>query len=824
MALLPRKVGSVTLMRALGSDGVTESFVGILDQPAGKQVIVRKVLPSFARDEARLSALRARVGDLLPVRHVALLPVLDAFEVPEDGSGSGGLHIVQEWVDSVSLADVARWCNERDEALPHNVFLHLAVQICNGLEALHSRPGASSGTRHVLHLCVRPESILLTRDGELLLGDHGLVRSPTLAPHSGGIRLKTAYLSPEQTHQDEALTPASDLFCLGAVLYEMLVHRAMFQDSTPLRTIARVRRAEVTTQLLEVKEILPGVDRVLYRALALSPRHRYQRAFVMREDLRALMAGYSFSDIEGECRQFLEPLFQGRTRAIDELTPPVASPSKEATQAQLEDTLTGVRLLGFPARPDDGAANPIPPDDDTAPTGEFDLPPAAGPLDRPVNYAHDPVPEASWTGPMGVPEPETDERSWPDVTRAALEEHVPGPFGAVADSSEELELLPRAPLVPPAPQPVEPSIDEPSVAVPMVFGAVGAGFGAMFIVLCAGFTLVGAIGATRMSRAEPDAVIARADVLDETQPMEARLLPDPPARAAPEPPSDPPELITRRGNPGRSDADPRDVRARDARPRSPVRDDAVALAMVPAPRDPTLVDADWDVDMLVAEDLSPLSLTAPPPPLTVEQAPPVVAAEPAPRAVTVEQAPRAVAVPEDLGALAAAAFAGQLDDGASAGLAAVVASDPRFTRARVLLYQDAKARGDHAARTRWMDELMQMEENRWRPELLVEQAALEMADRDWRSALELANRAEQHWSRLPRELVFTRKAMIHEIQAGASYALYAAGDPPDEAWLDGAVDAWTRYRTHASGAGRDDLRARADAKLAQLQDVRRRMH
>ena len=55
---------------------------------------------------------------------------------------------------------------------------------------------------------------------------------------------------------------------------------------------------------------MPGFDKILYRALSLNPSHRYQRAFVMREDIRALMSGYSFSFIEQDTMAYLEPLFR----------------------------------------------------------------------------------------------------------------------------------------------------------------------------------------------------------------------------------------------------------------------------------------------------------------------------------------------------------------------------------------------------------------------------------------------------------------------------------------------------------------------------------
>ena len=213
--------------------------------------------------------------------------------------------------------------------------------------------------------------------------------------------------------------------------------------------------------------------------------------------------------------------------------------------------------------------------------------------------------------------------------------------------------------------------------------------------------------------------------------------------------------------------------------------------------DPTLRDADWDVDLMVAEKVDPLAMTEPPTAAPTEP-------------------------PEDLGLFATAAYAGELNADQQAALALVPQADDRYTRSRVLLYQNAKAQGDREARREWMNALMAVNSNRYRPELLVEQAALAMADHDYTTALDRANRAEQYWARLPSDLVFSRKAMIHEIQAKASYAMYTRSDPPNEALLDGSIDAWNRYRTHVGG--QSELESRADARIAYLEDVRKRMH
>lgn len=319
MLLLPKKVGAFTLTRKLGTGGVAESYVGVNEQ-SGRAVVVRRILPFILRDPSRLAAIEARVVDLIGVRHPFLVQVLEHVK-------EGDEHfIVEEHIDGVNLEKVLNWCRQGGRSFPHNVFLNIATQVCNGLEALHGRAGKGSNAENVLHLGLKPGAIFITRDGKVMLGSYGLTRSPTLLPHggvSGPVPARMEYLSPEQTHPDQKLSPASDVFSLGAILYELLTLEALFRADSNLQTIHKVRRAEVTTQLLRAKQLMPGLDKVLYRALSLNPRHRYQRAFVLREDLRGLMAGFSFANIADETRALVAPLLEG-------LPAPGAAPAPEA--------------------------------------------------------------------------------------------------------------------------------------------------------------------------------------------------------------------------------------------------------------------------------------------------------------------------------------------------------------------------------------------------------------------------------------------------------------------------------------------------------------
>ncbi|TVQ91098.1 MAG: hypothetical protein EA397_11430 [Deltaproteobacteria bacterium] len=302
--MLPKKLGHLTLMRPLGSDGAVESYSAILDEPAGKAVVAHRLTLALQRDTSRTSVVAVRIQDLTAVRHPQLTPVLEYFDA------KGEHFSIEEHIDGVDLATVIAYCQAEKIQLPPNLFLNIATQICNGLEALHGRPGKASAAENVLHLSLRPAAVRISPEGRLVLGGYDLGIPPD-ASNEGELD-RIGALAPEQTQADPEVTPSTDIFALGSLLYELLTFQPLFRGETGLQTLHAVRKAEVSAALQQVKKRMPGLDKVLYRALSLNPRHRYQRAFVLREDIRGLMAGYSFNKVHDELISFLRPLFDAR--------------------------------------------------------------------------------------------------------------------------------------------------------------------------------------------------------------------------------------------------------------------------------------------------------------------------------------------------------------------------------------------------------------------------------------------------------------------------------------------------------------------------------
>ncbi len=291
--MTPQLAGAPRLIRPAGSDGAAEIHEGITE--SGEPVTVRRVLPALTRDPGRNHALQARLRDLRSVSHPLLLGVLDVIQEGDE------LWVVEERVEGTPLSALAAHARTTGEPISPAVVLHLATQLCNALEGLHGQPTVNGEEEFILHLGLWPEAVQITSDGGLKVGGFGLIRSPVGGP-AGGMPSpeRAAFLSPEQTWPDQKLTPPSDLFSLGSIVYELLVGEPLFQAESALLTLEAIRRADVGEAVRGAAVFLPGVERILQRTLSLNPRHRYQRAFVLREDLRGLMASQNMTGVVDE--------------------------------------------------------------------------------------------------------------------------------------------------------------------------------------------------------------------------------------------------------------------------------------------------------------------------------------------------------------------------------------------------------------------------------------------------------------------------------------------------------------------------------------------
>lgn len=201
----------------------------------------------------------------------------------------GCYYLVMELVDGINLKQhiVQRCVLSPTEALP------IVIQVCRALEVAHERD--------FIHRDIKPQNILLAPCGTVKLTDFGIVHiAHARSFTASGMVLGTAdYISPEQA-QGLALTPASDLYSLGVVLYEMLTGTLPFSGTTSAAVAMQHATAAVPLPRYANPAIPLEVERFVMRALRKEPERRYASASAMGASAARLLATLSSGSALGE--------------------------------------------------------------------------------------------------------------------------------------------------------------------------------------------------------------------------------------------------------------------------------------------------------------------------------------------------------------------------------------------------------------------------------------------------------------------------------------------------------------------------------------------
>lgn len=287
-------LGVYHLLERVGAGALGEVFRA-RDTVHGRTVAIKRVPAVVVADPARSQALKETAQGLSAVSHpgVAILY--------ECGEHDGELFLAQEYVPGQSLTQLLG-----GRALNPRRALDLAIEAAEALAALHAVGR--------LHGDVRPDNIVVTPKGHLKLLDAGLAAftgggalRATAASRLGTLTPSTLpvlrYLAPEQA-LGEGGDARSDLFALGAVLYEMLVGTPAFERPAADDTLIATLHSSPEAPSAKSPSVPKALDGIVARALAKPLNARYQDAGSLVSDLRRVKADF---DRELEAAPLFEP-------------------------------------------------------------------------------------------------------------------------------------------------------------------------------------------------------------------------------------------------------------------------------------------------------------------------------------------------------------------------------------------------------------------------------------------------------------------------------------------------------------------------------------
>jgi serine/threonine protein kinase/beta-lactam-binding protein with PASTA domain len=230
------------------------------DIQLGRKVAVKVLHAQYAEDQEFVERFRREAKAAAQLQHPGIVSVYDT------GSWDGTWYIAMELLEGPTLKErlVAEGRIAPGEAIA------ITEQILRAVRAAH-RDG-------IIHRDIKPHNVILDDEGRPTVTDFGIARRGASDMTATGSILGTAhYIAPEQA-QGEVITPRTDLYAVGVVLYEMLTGRTPFEgDSAVSIALAHVNNEPRSPRSL-VPEVSPALDAVVLRALAKRPSDRFADA------------------------------------------------------------------------------------------------------------------------------------------------------------------------------------------------------------------------------------------------------------------------------------------------------------------------------------------------------------------------------------------------------------------------------------------------------------------------------------------------------------------------------------------------------------------
>ncbi len=263
------RLGPYEIVSLLGAGGMGEVYRA-RDSRLQRDVAIKVLPASFVHDATRRARFERETRAVAALSHTNILAIFDT------GVHDGHVFAVTELLDGDTLR-----ARLDSGPLPVKKAIDIGTQVARGLSAAHEKG--------IVHRDLKPENVFLLRDGQVKILDFGLATTSTSSSSSGANATVTAmtvpgtvmgtvgYMAPEQV-RGLTLDARTDLFALGAVLYEMLTGTRAFRGKTPADVASAILREEPPEMASLRNDLPPALEPIVRHCLERTPADRFQSA------------------------------------------------------------------------------------------------------------------------------------------------------------------------------------------------------------------------------------------------------------------------------------------------------------------------------------------------------------------------------------------------------------------------------------------------------------------------------------------------------------------------------------------------------------------
>jgi hypothetical protein len=294
---LPRSFDGYDLLEEIGR-GAMGVVYKAWDPRLKRYVALKMMLGGEYATAVELSRFRGEAQAAAGLSHRNIVPVYQV------GAADGLLYFCMKLVEGSTLGT-----RVSHGPLPPREAAQMVALIARAVDHAH---------RHgILHRDLKPSNVLLDEDDQPVVTDFGLAKRTHGGGSSGGLTQTgtivgtPSYMAPEQAVAGAAeVGPASDVYSLGAILYELLTGRPPFQAASAADVLLLVRSEEAIRPRLLSPQIHPDLELICLKCLEKRPEHRYPTAQRLADDLEAFLKGEPVSARESSLAYFVSRLFR----------------------------------------------------------------------------------------------------------------------------------------------------------------------------------------------------------------------------------------------------------------------------------------------------------------------------------------------------------------------------------------------------------------------------------------------------------------------------------------------------------------------------------